>query len=78
LGFEVDRTPVGLSARVVHDGTYAARGGVEAGDLLLTLGGAPVIDHRDLATLSRVIAPGDSTASTWARGTDRREVVAQA
>lgn len=77
LGFEVDATPFGLEVSAVHDETYAARGGVEVGDLLLTLAGAPVVDHRDLTTLSRVIAQGDPVTSTWVRGADRREVSAQ-
>lgn len=77
LGFEVVQRPSALEVSAVHDGTYAARGGVEVGDLLLTLAGAPVVDHRDLTTLSRVILQGE-IVSTWVRGTERREVTAQA
>ena len=77
LGFEVVQNPAALEVDAVHDDTCAGRAGVEIGDLLLTLAGAPVVDHRDLTTLSRVVTHGETVSSTWVRGSDRREISVQ-
>jgi hypothetical protein len=60
VGGEVRETPAGLVVDgVEHDG-FLDRAGVRAGDLLLTLGGAPVVNVRELASVVRSHRTGDS------------------
>ncbi len=57
-GFAVRAEPIGLELSSIHADTYATRMGLETGDVLLTLAGAPIVTERDLATVLRVVAPG--------------------
>jgi len=66
-GWRSRATSIGLEVDEVHDGTYAARVGLAPGDVVLTLAGAPLLTERDLATVLRVVAPGDDVEVTWVR-----------
>jgi hypothetical protein len=60
--------PSGLEVATVMPGSYAERVGLAPGDLLLTLGAAPVFDHAGLQTLMRVFPAGTSLRAEWVRG----------
>jgi S1-C subfamily serine protease len=47
--------------------TWAARVGLEPGDVLLTFGGAPVVVTRDLVTVLRIVGSGTEVAVTASR-----------
>jgi hypothetical protein len=53
IGCGLQETPEGLVVTNVSDDGYAARAGLEPGDLIVQLAGAPVLDVRDLSILTR-------------------------
>jgi hypothetical protein len=53
VGCDVQETPEGLVVTDVSRDGYAARAGLESGDLILQLAGAPVLSVRDLSILTR-------------------------
>ena len=76
LGFGTTTTPVGLEVSWVLPDTYAERAGYEAGDLVLSVGGAPIVGERDLLTVSRLVTPGTEVSSVRARGGELIEITA--
>jgi len=66
LGCGVREVRAGLEVDKVFGG-LAADAGLEPGDLLLAVGGAPVVVERELQTLMRVFGSGDKVDVTWAR-----------
>jgi hypothetical protein len=56
--FEADRP---------HRLRYGARLGLEPGDLLVEVGGAPVFGYRELWTVARATPPGREATATWIR-----------
>lgn len=60
-------TSAGLEVVAVGPGTFGARLGLEPGDLLVEMGGAPIFDQRELAYLQRLQKAGDRITATWAR-----------
>lgn len=70
FGWLARPTSEGLEITHVMDDTYAARAGVAPGDVLLTVGGAPVVDEREMTTLSRGPTPGVDLETTVARGAE--------
>jgi serine protease Do len=65
----------GLLVRGVEEGAPAARAGIERGDLIVAVGGAPVTRVDDLyETLDRA-EPGATLELALVRGTDERSVV---
>jgi hypothetical protein len=67
IGCGVIATALGLEVTDVYDGMWASRVGLERGDLLLTVAGAPLTLERDLITVQRVINPGQELTATWVR-----------
>jgi hypothetical protein len=67
LGCNVHETEGGLVADSVWGG-FAQAAGIEAGDLLLTVAGAPVLTRRELETVMRVVPAGTPIEATWAHG----------
>jgi hypothetical protein len=53
IGCDVAETPEGLVVGTVHPDGFAARAGLERGDLILRLAGAPILTVRDLSILTR-------------------------
>jgi hypothetical protein len=53
IGCDVAETPEGLVVGNVYADGFAARAGLERGDLILGLAGAPVLTVRDLSILTR-------------------------
>jgi serine protease Do len=67
----------GLLVRAVEDGSPAAVAGLEAGDLIVAVGGRPVESVESLYTaLDSVAAAGGELELTVVRGTDERSVTA--
>jgi hypothetical protein len=67
IGCGVVATALGLEVTDVYDGMWASRAGLRAGDLLLTVAGAPLTIERDLITVQRIISPGQDLTATWVR-----------
>jgi hypothetical protein len=65
LGCNVHETGTGLEVGAVWGG-FAQRVGIEPGDVLLTIGGAPVVNRRELETCMRVFRAGEPLEATWA------------
>jgi hypothetical protein len=77
LGAVVATGPLGLSVRHVGGG-WAERVGLEAGDVLLTVAGAPLYSTSDLGVVERIVRPGQDVGASWARGAVRMEATAPA
>jgi hypothetical protein len=67
LGCNVHETATGLVVDNVWGG-FARTAGIEADDLLLTVGGAPILTRRELETVMRVVPAGTAIEATWAHG----------
>jgi hypothetical protein len=65
LGCNVHESPVGLEVDEVWGG-FAQRAGLARGDVLLTVGGAPLVTRRELETVMRLAADGEPIEATWA------------
>jgi hypothetical protein len=76
FGCDVVATPVGLEVTRIDPSGWAERAGVAIGDVLLTIGGAPVTTMRDFVTLGRVLRTGATVAATWAHDGQRVEASA--
>ncbi len=71
IGCDVRETDGGLEVRRVHPDGFAKQAGLEEGDLILQLAGAPVIDVRDLSILTRgPLEKGTETKVRYLRGTE--------
>jgi hypothetical protein len=69
IGCDVRETPEGLVVGNVYPDGFAARAGLERGDLILQLAGTPVLDVRDLAVLVRgPLQTGVETSARVLRG----------
>jgi len=73
LGVRVDPEPYGLRVSAVSSGTWAERIGLCSGDVLLTVGGAPVYDAGELGVLERIAQQGEELPATWAHEGERVE-----
>jgi hypothetical protein len=69
-------TPLGLAVTTLGFGvrvdssaprTWAGAVGLQAGDLLCTVHGAPIFTARDLGVVERIVAAGDAVRATWIR-----------
>ncbi len=69
LGCSVASDDGGLVVRHVWGGA-AEEMGLEPGDLILTVGGAPIVIHRELETVMRVLRSGEQVDVTWLRGAE--------
>ena len=67
LGALTQQTPLGLVLSSVEPEGYAARCGMCAGDLLLTLRGIRIHDIDQLWTVLALSTGGERTAATWVR-----------
>jgi hypothetical protein len=71
LGCSLRESVPGLEVIEVMPGTLAAEVGLAPGDVLLTLGGAPIVSRTELETMMRV-AGGTEVAVEWAHGGEKR------
>jgi hypothetical protein len=72
-GVQFAEVPGGLRVTAIRDGSFGASSGLEVGDLVVALAGAPVFDRSDLWLLQRVIEPGAETAVRFLRGSELHE-----
>ena len=73
IGCDVAETDEGLVVARVRDGGFGGEAGLESGDLILQLAGAPVIDVRDLSVLVRgPLRSGTEAEVRYLRGTEVR------
>jgi len=75
-GFVGRETAAGLEVVRVEAGGFAATAGLQAGDLLLAVGGGPVTTHRELWTLLKEHGPGEKLEVEYLRGRERLAGVA--
>jgi PDZ domain len=69
IGCDVLETDEGLVVGDVRDDGFAARAGLQRGDLILQLAGAPILDVRDLSILTRgPLRTGVETIVRYLRG----------
>jgi uncharacterized protein YndB with AHSA1/START domain len=67
LGFHADDVLAGPLVRAVTDGSFAARAGVEAGDIVVRLGDAPIFSRTDLWLFTREPDAGEEVEIAYAR-----------
>jgi uncharacterized protein YndB with AHSA1/START domain len=67
LGFHADDVLAGPLVRTVSDGSFAARAGVEPGDIVVRLGDAPVFGRSDLWLFTREHDAGEQVEIAYAR-----------
>lgn len=72
LGFEADEVLAGPLVRTVADGSFAARAGIEPGDIVVRLGDAPIFSRADLWLFTREHAAGEEVEVAYARGGELR------
>ena len=68
IGCTAREVATGLEVTAVMPGFSAERIGLVCGDLLMTLGGAPVFTQLCLQAICRVLRPGEEIHATWVRG----------
>lgn len=69
IGCEVDETDEGLVVRNVAPGAFADQAGVQPGDLILQIDGAPVVNIRELSILMRgPLRTGSTVEARYLRG----------
>lgn len=76
-GFTTREVDTGLEVAAVMPGFFGEKVGLEEGDLLMTLGEAPVFTQLDLQAMLRVFKAGDELAATWVRGSELQQGQAQ-
>jgi PDZ domain len=70
LGCSLLETTVGLEVIETMPGTLADKIGLVAGDVLLTVGGAPIVTRAELETMMR-ISGGQEIEVEWAHGDEK-------
>lgn len=73
LGVRVDPKPYGLLVASVGSDAWAERVGLSRGDVLLTVGGAPIYDVGELGVLERIARQGEELSATWTHDGERIE-----
>lgn len=68
MGVVTADTPAGVTLARVHGGGAAAAAGLQAGDLLVQLGAAPLFDTADLWLTLAVYQPGEEVEAVVVRG----------
>jgi hypothetical protein len=75
LGVAVQAEPLGLRVRHVGGG-WAERVGLQKGDVLLTVAGAPLYSASELGVVERIVHQGDDVEASWVRDGERTEATA--
>jgi uncharacterized protein YndB with AHSA1/START domain len=77
FGARVRATGAGLEVTQVREETFAGRAGLEKGDIVITVAGAPISSRIQLETVMRVCHSGDDVKVSWARGSQRMSATAR-
>jgi len=67
-GLSTREVGTGLEVATVIPGCYAEKAGLQPGDLLMSLNGAPLFTQLCLQAMLRVFKAGDEVEATWVRG----------
>jgi uncharacterized protein YndB with AHSA1/START domain len=67
IGATTKTTPAGVEIVDVVEGQFAAEAGLQAGDLLVKLGAAPIFDRSDVALLTREHPAGTGLEAVYVR-----------
>ncbi|GAA4443217.1 SRPBCC domain-containing protein [Phytohabitans houttuyneae] len=67
LGMEADDVLAGPLVRTVSEDSFAARAGIEPGDIVVRLGDAPIFSRADLWLFTREHEAGEDVEVAWAR-----------
>ena len=76
LGFTTTSLAHGPSVVSIEDGTWAQRVGLQPGDLVFTLQGAPTFTAADVALIRYLVRTGDELTVSWARDSKRHTATA--
>jgi hypothetical protein len=68
IGCDVSRAAPGLVVGRAYPSGFAERAGLQSGDILVRVGGAPVSNRRQLETLLRLFRTGEDLEVTFVRG----------
>jgi S1-C subfamily serine protease len=66
-GIQAREVPAGLRVHSVVPSTFGAELGLQQGDLVVEVDGAPVFGYRELWTIARSREPGTSVTASWIR-----------
>ncbi len=66
-GLTTSEVATGLEVNTVIPDFFAAKAGLQSGDLLMTLGGAPVFSQLCLQAMLRIFKSGEELEATWVR-----------
>ena len=69
-------TEFGLEVVNTMADSLAQRAGLVPGDIVIAVGGAPVVTRAELESLLRVLPSGETVAVEWIRGNEKREAKA--
>jgi len=69
-GMTTEEVATGLQISSTMPGTFAEKAGLQSGDLLLTVAGAPVFTQQGLQAMMRVFKTGDQLEAVWVRDRD--------
>ncbi|HYZ91725.1 MAG TPA: PDZ domain-containing protein [Actinomycetota bacterium] len=72
IGCDVTEADEGLVVESIRPGGFADQAGLQRGDLILRLAGAPVVSVRELSVLARALQPGAEAKVRFLRGTEAR------
>jgi uncharacterized protein YndB with AHSA1/START domain len=76
FGARLLSTGAGQEVAAVRASTFADRAGLETGDVIITVAGAPIASRIELETVMRVCHAGDNVKVVWARGNQRMSATA--
>jgi hypothetical protein len=76
LGVRTEERTAGLHVSAVEPGSFGARVGLQAGDLLLTLNDVRLVNGMQLLDLLRICDAGSELRVQWARGDQHRSAAA--
>ena len=75
-GLKLDKDDKGTYTKVasVEPGSPAEQAGIQAGDVLVSINGAPVEDHEAIKKMKSELKPGSTATYSVRRGTESKEI----
>jgi serine protease Do len=71
------QTDAGLRVERIQPGTFGADAGLQAGDLLVRLGGTAVFTRSDVWAINGLVPPGTDVEVDYIREGERRSAIAR-